>query len=214
MELQAEKILTTPAETTNQFYLRFRSEHALPREEVQRIYHKLKTLAPQNVFGSYNIRHPEKGITPVKLVHKTCKSGSHVYDIPMVRHLGDLEYDKITSGFQGEDIELEKSAEPINYADQVLHRRPQFEPGIYDSFCDTISKLQHNRWMSEQIKQGWRYGTSYDREHKVSPLLRPWDDLPSRYRQIDKEFPQEIITELEKLDFLIIPKTTLEKIIK
>lgn len=206
--------LTTPAETKNQFYLRFISDDALPREEVRRIYHKLKALAPQNLFGACNVRHPEKGITPVNLVHKTCKSGSHVYDIPLVRHIGDFEYERILSGFQGETVELEKSSKPINYTDQVLHRRSQFEPGIYDTFCDTIAKIQHNRWYAEQIQAGWRFGTAYDRENKVSPLLRPWDDLPSQYRKIDREFPQEIINELERLDFLVVPRTTLEKIVK
>ena len=37
--------------------------------------------------------------------------------------------------------------------------------------------IQHQRWIDSKVSEGWRYGMKHSEEDKVSPLLRPWEQL-------------------------------------
>jgi hypothetical protein len=45
-----------------------------------------------------------------------------------------------------------------------------------------LAEMEHRRWNSEKINNGWKYGTVRDDKNKIHDCLIPW-----------KEFPEEII---------------------
>ena len=47
--------------------------------------------------------------------------------------------------------------------------------------------VECRRWCAERFLAGWRWGPEKDREHRVSPDLVPWEDLPETVREYDRE---------------------------
>lgn len=47
---------------------------------------------------------------------------------------------------------------------------------------------QHNAWLSQKLRDGWRYGPVKDPENKVHPCLLPYDELPEAQKLKDKLF--------------------------
>lgn len=58
------------------------------------------------------------------------------------------------------------------------------------------SKFLHNRWVDNQIHDGWAYGLYFDRDAKTSPKIRDWDTLHQDYRV---ELPMD---RTQAIDFL------------
>jgi hypothetical protein len=52
---------------------------------------------------------------------------------------------------------------------------------------EELAELEHERWMSERIAQGWTYGDKRDNERKIHPLLVDWAVLPEGDRQKDRD---------------------------
>ena len=36
-----------------------------------------------------------------------------------------------------------------------------------------LSAMRHNRWLSERVSEGWRYGLEFNEDDKTDPRLRP-----------------------------------------
>lgn len=202
--------MTTPTKTENQFFIKVTTDRELSRDLVKKLYTSIKSLLPTGLPSSIALEQPDNGIVPVRLIHTTTTSGSHTYEIPLTRHLTDGEFQNIeTSLIVPDDFKVIKSAAPIKFRDYKPANRSQVKPEDYDIFCDTLAKRQHARWCEDRTAEGWRYGPTYSAVDRVSPLLRPWHDLPEQYRKVDKKLPLEMIDIIEQMGYLVIPKATL-----
>lgn len=47
------------------------------------------------------------------------------------------------------------------------------------------SRSQHEQWLAQKEKAGWRYGPVKDPGKKTHPLMVPYDDLPDWERRKD-----------------------------
>jgi ppGpp synthetase/RelA/SpoT-type nucleotidyltranferase len=75
------------------------------------------------------------------------------------------------------------------------------------SEVETLAEMEHGRWNTERLAQGWRWGEKVDREGKRSPWLVPWAQLPDNVRELDRQtvrkIPQylaEVQLEIRRLD--------------
>ena len=55
-----------------------------------------------------------------------------------------------------------------------------------DQETEHLAQLEHQRWMSEKLADGWRYGVPRDDERKIHPDLRDWDDLSEPDKDKDR----------------------------
>lgn len=208
--------MTTQTRTDNQFYIRLVSKKPLQKDSVVRFYKFVKAHSPSGILSSLQVERPNYGLDTVRLIHKTDESGS-VYEIPLSRHLTENEYNVIKDAFQllsEEGQSLESSTQIIPLARYLPGSNPQLVSDDFETFCDTLAKHQHSNWCLEKAEAGWRYGLEHDPKEKMSPLLRPWQDLPDQYRRIDKKLPQQIFDALESLGYVIVPRSELEKLTK
>ena len=65
-------------------------------------------------------------------------------------------------------------------------------PDISDAELITLARAEHERWAGEQKLQGYRYGTKKNDKAKVTPYLKPFDDLTPRIQAYDIEAVQAI----------------------
>jgi hypothetical protein len=52
---------------------------------------------------------------------------------------------------------------------------------------ETLSHLEHQRWVDDRLRQGWRFGRRRDVAAKLSPYLVPWSELSEEVRDLDRD---------------------------
>ena len=57
------------------------------------------------------------------------------------------------------------------------------EPELKEHIERMASKFLHNRWVENQITEGWRFGLRKNQNEKTDPRLRDWDSLNEQFRQ-------------------------------
>ena len=64
---------------------------------------------------------------------------------------------------------------------------------VTDSHADLLSEIEHNRWVSERLLAGWRYGPTRDNQRRLRPSVQPWGSLPEKEVDKDRSQIREII---------------------
>ena len=47
-----------------------------------------------------------------------------------------------------------------------------------------LTVMKHNRWMSEKVDNGWRYGLEFNESDKTAPRLRPYQQLTDKLKNM------------------------------
>ena len=69
---------------------------------------------------------------------------------------------------------------------------------------ECLAILEHRRWLRERQKAGWRYGSSKDVEHKRSPYLVPWEELPDRAKEWNRSAVRSIPGLLASVNLAVV----------
>jgi hypothetical protein len=56
-----------------------------------------------------------------------------------------------------------------------------------ESEIELMAEMEHDRWVAERRKGGWTSGDRRDVQHKVTPYLVGWQELPEEVREYDRE---------------------------
>jgi hypothetical protein len=71
---------------------------------------------------------------------------------------------------------------------------------------ERLSSLEHERWMSEKLEGGWRYGEKRDDAQKIHPSLVPYEDLSEPEKEKDRDTIRQIPEILSRIDFQVSRK--------
>jgi hypothetical protein len=50
-----------------------------------------------------------------------------------------------------------------------------------------LTAMKHNRWMSEKVDNGWRYGLQFNEEDKTDPRLQPYQQLTDKLKNTSEK---------------------------
>jgi hypothetical protein len=79
---------------------------------------------------------------------------------------------------------------------------PPFEfPG---DDMDYLAEMEHERWMRDKEKHGWKWGEKTDKDKKIHESLEPWEDLSEEERDKDREMIRGIPKILAKAGYAIV----------
>jgi RyR domain/TrkA-N domain len=73
-----------------------------------------------------------------------------------------------------------------------------------DDELDRLARLEHQRWLQERTRQGWRYGSVRDDKRKLHPDLVDWADLSEQSKEKDRDAVQNIPRLLRATGFQIL----------
>lgn len=152
----------------------------------------------------------------VKMVHRETDKG-HYYMIPVTRDLTEKEVERIVSAYGDLVSEMDFDIEAT-----VIDARPfaKQEPSVtvdqqkYANVASSWAKKQHEEWLKKRTEDGWRYGQVISLANKTHPLLRPWDELPERYRHVDLDQPQKLLDLLGEHGYVVVSKEDLEAVMR
>lgn len=128
-------------------------------------------------------------------------TGCH-YVVPLARDLSDAEAERIarawSDAYPDGDFVVNWSQDD---GMEVEVRRVQ--DSMLEQIADTAAKHSHNRWYEGMVGDRWQWGPKMSRRNRMHPMLRPWDDLPEKYRSRERDRFITLLGVLEALDLRI-----------
>jgi len=192
-------------------FIRLKTSSPLPKEEAIAWYHCVKNNLPSGVLSSVQTTNLDGDPDVVFMVHKETKTGTHFYEIPLTRDLTASEADEIEEAYMGPEGEIETSSEEVKSARQGPADAVVMDESVYNDFCVTLAKHQHQRWLDARAKAGWSFGLRVNESSKQHPMIRPWEELPEQYRNVDYELPHLFMNMLAEQGYVVVSRNELNK---
>jgi len=96
----------------------------------------------------------------------------------------DIQQDNI-----GQAIYAQKILERVGYTVRRAKGRARayrFSPKEKE-LVEQMAEMEHGRWNVQRLRTGWRYGKERDEDRRISPYLRPWQELPNGIKRWDRK---------------------------
>jgi hypothetical protein len=202
-----------PAEITR--YIALVVSEELDQEVVKCWFRCVKSRAPHGVLSTVDVTD-NRGVTTAAMVKRETDTGIY-YAIPLARDLVEAEANRIIAAFTVEQADLDFDIEATVVRTGEHGAKPpkvNVDQERYLELCTSLSKKQHEDWVKERSAEGWRYGTEVSIAAKTHPLLRPWDQLPDRFRKIDMDQPQRMLDLLGQYGYAVVSKEDLEAVFR
>lgn len=197
-------------------YISLVVEEALDEDNVRGWFKIATGKAPYGVVSTIQMTDDDGEPQIVKMVHRQTDKG-HYYMIPITRDLTENEVERIVSAYSDSVSEMDFDVEATVVPSKPMERE---KPSItvdqqkYADVASSWAKRQHEEWLKKRTEDGWRYGQVISLTKKTHPLLRPWDEIPARYRNVDLEQPQKLLDLLGEHGYVVVSKDDLEAVMR
>ena len=75
---------------------------------------------------------------------------------------------------------------------------------LSETDMDRLARLEHQRWMTHKIENGWSFGPKTDPDRKVHASLVEWEELSEEERQKDRDMIRSIPQVLAEAGYVIV----------
>jgi hypothetical protein len=134
---------------------------------------------------------------------KKRKSGEDPATNPSVRDWDDLpETLKVSNRSQA--IHIHQKIEAIGCE---ITRASDWEDNTFDFTAEEVemlAEMEHERFVKERQRQGWKYGPTRDVDKKITPYLVPYRSLSEDVRELDRNSIRALPEALAQADLKII----------
>lgn len=62
-----------------------------------------------------------------------------------------------------------------------------------DNVTEQLSRYLHEKNLADKLDAGWTYGEEFSFEKRTSPLLLPWNRLPSEHKKLRPDIVNKVI---------------------
>ena len=194
-------------------FIQLNTEKKLKPAIVTQWYSSVLRSAPSGVVTVVPAVDDSGRPSSVQVVHR--KSGKHhYYLVPLTRDLRDAEVEPIVKRFAkvAGDLDFEVETNETKLIAKDCGEIPM-DTAKHVALCMALAKHQHEDWMRERTDAGWRYGTTFDTRAKTHPLIRPWDQLPDRFRKPNMKLPQTLLDLLNSHGYAVMHREELDHLL-
>ena len=157
----------------------------LPATEVEAWLDCVEEIGPEGVIAGTSDFKDDKLVQEEVVEHYNYNDDEWRYIIPLTRNVTQKEGKKIVdewADYFPNDFEITSSSNAVSPIDF-----DQFDVVDVDEYYEreyqkTTEEAVHNKWVLEQIENGWRFGVSYNKDSKISPFIKPWHDLTNKQK--------------------------------
>ena len=154
-------------------------KNQLPADEVEAWLDCVEEIGPEGVIAGTSDFKDDKLVQEEVVEHYNYNDDEWRYIIPLTRNVTQKEGKKIVdewAEYFPNDFEITSSSNAVSPIDF-----DQFDVVDVDEYYEreyqkTTEEAVHNKWVLEQIENGWRFGVSYNKNSKISPFIKPWHD--------------------------------------
>jgi hypothetical protein len=69
---------------------------------------------------------------------------------------------------------------------------------------EMLAEAEHKRWMQSKLDEGWAYAPKMDRAKKLHNCLVPWENLPDKEKEKDRDLVRGIPRILARAGYAIV----------
>jgi len=110
---------------------------------------------------------------------------------PSMEEWDELRDDLKESNRQQADHILEK-IQHIGYTVHKVNNRNNKPITFTGEEVEIMAKMEHDRWHTERLRHGWRWGEKRDTSQKISPYIVPWSGLSEEVKEWDRRAVRNI----------------------
>ena len=78
---------------------------------------------------------------------------------------------------------------------------------LYGPTLETLSEIEHERWMRDKSADGWRYGKQQDKELKITPDLVPYEELDEETKEFIRKSLRALPMYLKEIGYELYTKS-------
>jgi len=181
-----------------QHHIQLKTAQPLSSEESLKWYRTVKEFSPLETVLQYQL-----GEDVIGMEYGMCSDCDmpNTYVIPMTRDITAQEALFIVNvwefHYDGDfDIELSSQydAAGMGNFENSIH----IDEDVKHQAITDMKKWHHNRWVSEQVSEGWRHGAYFNSSQKTHPALKDWDSLTETHRRAPEFEDTEILEWLSR----------------
>lgn len=154
----------------------------LEKNDIKNFLTIVRDSGPVGIISPYSKTYSNGNKANIFIVQSILEEGFK-YQIPLKRNLTGDELESIVTEwvevFEG-DFDIEASSPVLRMQDLSMFEEVELDEDYEMIAFNVENNIKHQRWVDTQVEEGWRYGMKYDQEGKVSPLLRPWEQLSEK----------------------------------
>lgn len=194
-------------------YVQLNVEKKLRPALVTLWYSSVLRSAPSGVVTTVPAINDDGRPASVQMVHRKTDD-HHSYLIPLTRDLREEEVEPIVQRFAkaAPDLNFEVETNETKLISKEVGEIPM-DAAKHHELCMALAKQQHEHWFHDQSEAGWRYGTKYNERQKTHPLMRPWDQLPERFRKPNHKLPQTLLDFLNSHGYAVLHREELDRLL-
>lgn len=189
----------------------------LDEDMAKEWYHCVCDHAPYGLVTTYQTTTAKGGLQSAGMIHRETDK-KHYYIVPMSRDLMEREAEGIVDAFAELapelDFDIEVSIMPTKIGDKRNEPKIDVADEQYVTLCQEFAKTQHEEWVRNHARDGWRYGAEINPREKTHPLMRSWDQLPDRHKRIDTSVPQKLLDLLNRHGYAVVQQTDLDAVLR
>lgn len=177
----------------NHSYISLTVTEPLSKPDLKRWFEVAQRVAPNGTIVGEPIM--VDGRNDTSMFYLETRPNRSTYVIPLTRDLTEDEAGKIAIAWDRTwdtaDFEIDFS----QHEQSVLRKQKQIQR-VLDEVAREAAKRQHNEWVNQRVKEGWRYNIKYNQRQRCHPMIKPWDQLNT------KQQLQEVERILKLFEFL------------
>jgi len=156
----------------------------LSKSDLKRWFEVAQRIAPNGTIVGEPIMVDGRNNT--SMFYLETKPNKSIYVIPLSRDLTEDEAGKIAIAWDRTwdtaDFEIDFS----QHEQSVLRKQKQIQR-VLDEVAQEAAKRQHNEWVNQRVKDGWRYSIKYNQRQRCHPMIKPWDQLNTKQQLQETE---------------------------
>lgn len=131
-------------------------------------------------------------------MHETYREFSKDENIP---EFNDLSFEVKYNNYK-QTLYITKLLSELNYKIVPIGESGDAISKFDDKEIDYLAKNEHNAWYLKKLNQGYVYGPK--KEGMKTPKLKPWDELKSKYKRLNRDTFRNLPETCAKVDLKII----------
>jgi hypothetical protein len=165
-------------------------------------YHTVEQSLPSGMISQTEISPGKLS----RLYRKQTPKGQHCYVIPLVR---DLDSSEIYQTVEAWNQAWPKGDFVIDWSQPVGIHAPSLDMATHkiEQALESWAKTQHQRWMSQHLKDGWRFGVKLSTRDRTHPWLQPWESLPPQAQATNLQAARDLLDALGQFGYTVVQKT-------
>lgn len=197
-------------------YVKLTSQEHLGIKAAREWYRLILRILPSGLPSYISSMDNQGNIEETRLVRRNIDNGTELI-VPLNRDLVPTELQALADAWREISPPGQYSISTNPTQDQKLNQAVnglKIEQDEYQSLCLQLAKVQHEGWMREKSKQGWSYGPVLSISNKTHPMMRPWDDLPAQYKDVDTNNPENFLNFLNNQGYAVVRQEELGALLK